>query len=359
MQALSDHLRVLIVRFGAMGDILHALPAVTALRAAHPNWYVGWVVEPRWRALLCAESKPYDFGRSSLRMPLVDQIHRANTRGWAHQPLSGSTFDDLFRLRKELKQHRYDVCIDFQGAIRSAIVGHWSHPSRFIGQDLPRESAARWFYSERVPVHTNHVIEQALELAGAIAGEQLAYTRACLPRDDYAEAWCEEFVSQNVSQPMVLMNPGAGWGAKRWPAERFGEVARGLAVAGYRVVVNAGPMEDTLASDVVRASGHSAIWVDCNVSQLISLTRRASLAIAGDTGPLHLACALGKPVVGIFGPTDPARNGPFGCDFRVLRSPLSKRDHKRKAEPEAGLLTITPDDVLSVAHELLTSRATA
>lgn len=350
---------MLIVRFGAMGDILHALPAVTALRAAHPNWYLGWVVEPRWRALLCAESKPEDFGRSTLRMPLVDQIHRANTRRWRHQPLSGSTFDDLFRLRGELKQHRYDVCIDLQGSIRSAIVERWSHASRLIGQDLPRESAARWLYSERVPIHTDHVIEHALELVGAIAGEQLPYPRPCLPRDEYAESWCEQFVSRNVSEPMVLMNPGAGWGAKRWPAERFGEVARSLAVAGYRVVVNAGPMEEGLAADVVRASGRSAISVECNVSQLISLTRRAALAIAGDTGPLHLACALGKPVVGIFGPTDPARNGPFGCDFRVLRNPLSKRDHSRKTQPEAGLLTITPDAVLSAAHELLGYRATA
>jgi len=359
LQALSDHLRVLIVRFGAMGDIIHALPAVTALRAAHPNWYFGWVVEPRWRALLCSESKSDDYGRSATRMPLVDQIHRAHTRRWSHEPFSGATLEDLLRLRRELKHYRYDICIDFQGAIRSAIVGRWSHASRIIGQDLPRESVARWLYSERIPMHAPHVIEHALELAGAVVGEQLDYTRACLPRDEYAETWCEEFLAENVSGPMVLMNPGAGWGAKRWPAERFGEVARSLSNAGYRVVVNAGPMEESLAAEVVAASGRSAIAVECNVSQLISLTRRASLAIAGDTGPLHLACAMGKPVVGIFGPTDPARNGPFGCDFRVLRHPSSKRDHSRKAEPEKGLLTITPEAVLSAARELLNPGSTA
>lgn len=353
MQPLSDNLRVLIVRFGAMGDILHALPAITALRAAHPDWHLGWVVEPRWRALLCAESKPDDFGRSSARMPLVDQIHRANTRQWSHQPLSGSTLDDILRLRRELKQPRYDVCIDLQGAIRSAIVGRWAGADRFIGENLPRESAATWFYSERVEVRTAHVIEHALEVAGAIAGEQLEYMQASLPRDEYAEAWCEEFLGQKVSCPMVLMNPGAGWGAKRWPADRFGEVARKLAEAGYCVVVNVGPQEEALAAAVVNASGRTATSLECNVSQLISLTRRATLMIAGDTGPLHLACALGKPVVGIFGPTDPARNGPYGCDFRVLRNPSSKRDHSRKSEPEAGLLTITAEDVLVSATELL------
>lgn len=352
MQPLNDHLRVLIVRFGAMGDIIHALPAVTALRLAHPDWYLGWAVEPRWRALLCAESKPDDFGRG-LRMPLVDQIHRANTRRWSHEPLSGSTFDDLRRLRRELKKFRYDVCIDLQGAIRSAIVGRWSRATRVIGDEFPRESWARWFYTERVATHTNHVIEHALELAGAIADEQLNYTRACLPRDEYAEAWCEEFLAQKISGPIVLVNPGAGWGAKRWPAERFGEVARSLAGSGYSVLVNTGPAEEALASAVVHASGGAATSVECNVGQLISLTRRAALMIAGDTGPLHLACALGKPAVGIFGPTDPARNGPFGSEFRVLRHPTSKRDHSRRSQPEPGLLTISPDAVLSAAAELL------
>ncbi len=359
MQRLSDHLRVLIVRFGAMGDILHALPAVTALRAAHPEWYLGWVVEPRWRALLCAESKPDDFGRSAARMPLVDQIHRANTRRWSHEPLSGSTLEDLFRLRRELKSFRYDVCIDLQGAIRSAIIGRWSRAPRLIGEDLPRESAATWFYSERVVTHTSHVIEHALEEAGAIAGEKLEYTPVSLPWDEYAERWCEEFLGNKVSGPIVLMNPGAGWGAKRWPAERFGQVARGLAEAGCSVVVNTGPQEEDLAIALVRASRGTAIALEGNISQLISLTRRASLMIAGDTGPLHLACALGKPVVGIYGPTDPARNGPYGSDFRVLRNPSSKRDHSRKSQPEAGLLTITPDDVLGAALDILNSRRSA
>lgn len=347
------------MRFGAMGDIIHALPAVTALRAAHPHWYIGWAVEPRWRALLCAESKPDDVGRNNVRMPLVDQIHRANTRQWSHQPLAGSTFNDWVRLRRSLRQVRYDVCVDIQGAIRSGIVARWSKAGRIIGQDLPRESAARWFYSERVANHTPHVIEHALELVEQIAGEKLEYTQAVLPRDEYAEIWCEKFLSQNVSKPLVLMNPGAGWGAKRWPAERFGKVARELAEAGYQVVVNAGPLEESLAAQVVRESGRSAIPVECNVSQLISLTRRASLMIAGDTGPLHLACALGKPVVGIFGPTDPARNGPFGSAFRVLRSPQSKRDHSRKSQPEAGLLTIPVEAVQDAALELLRGGSTA
>jgi heptosyltransferase-1 len=151
----------------------------------------------------------------------------------------------------------------------------------------------------------------------------------------------------------VLINPGAGWGAKRWPVERYGEVAKGLAALGYGVVVNAGPEEIDLATELVAASDGAAIYAVPTLVELIELTRRSSLTIAGDTGPLHLACTLGKPVVGIFGPTDPERNGPYGCEFRVLRHPESKRDHSRRSEPEAGLLTIEPEAVLEAAVELL------
>jgi heptosyltransferase I len=119
------------------------------------------------------------------------------------------------------------------------------------------------------------------------------------------------------------------------------------------VVVNASPEEADLARELVAASGGNAISATPSLVELIELMRRSSLTIAGDTGPLHLACTLGKPVVGIFGPTDPERNGPYGCDFRVLRHPESKRDHSRRSEPEAGLLTITPEAVLEAALELL------
>jgi heptosyltransferase-1 len=119
------------------------------------------------------------------------------------------------------------------------------------------------------------------------------------------------------------------------------------------VLVNAGPLEQAIAAEVVRASGGVTQAPQFTLERLIALTRRVCLVIAGDTGPLHLACALGKPVVGIYGPTDPSRNGPFGVPFRVLRHPESKRDHTRHAEPEAGLLTIAPDEVVAAAKDLL------
>jgi heptosyltransferase-1 len=196
------------------------------------------------------------------------------------------------------------------------------------------------------------VIEQDVELASAVAGDDLEPTAPWLPVDLAAEAWVDGILRRADSRPAVLINPGAGWGAKRWPAGRYAAVAQGLIERGMRVLVNAGPGEEPLAEAIVQLAG-KAIPLQCTLGQLIALTRRVALAIAGDTGPLHLACALSRPVVGIYGPTDPARNGPFGTRFKVLRSPESRRDHTRHAEPEAGLMTITPADVLRAADELL------
>lgn len=331
-----------------MGDILHALPAVTALRAAHPNWIIDWAVEPRWRALLAAPEAE----ERGAAQPVVDRLHFAATKTWRKAPLSRETLSDLRALRRALRDGTYDTVLDLQGAIRSSVVARLTGSRRRIGEASPRETPARWLTNEHIATQGAHVIEQDVELASAIAADELEPVRPELPVSPSAEAWCDQFLAGSLA-PAVLVNPGTGWGAKRWPAERYGAVARALADKGYRILVNVGPNEDELAEIIVQASGGAAEPVATTLDQLIALVRRIRLAIAGDTGPLHLACALGKPVVGIYGPTDPSRNGPFGVPFRVVRSPLSQRDHRRKPEPEAGLLTIQPEAVLAAANELL------
>lgn len=337
-----------------MGDILHALPAATALREAHPEWRIGWAVEPRWQALFRAGEAEVERGPA---MPLVDRVHLIDPKQWGRQPLRPATLKDIGRARRELRSAGYDVCVDLQGAVRSAVIGGWAGAPRLMGEDRPRERAARWFFGERVPTGGCHVIEQAIEVLEAIEGEELPVLQPVLPQDAAAKIRIERLLSGRVKAPFALINPGAGWGAKRWPAERYGKVAKGLAARGWGVVVNTGPEEMELGARLVDASGGAAVAITPTLGELIELTRRSSLLIAGDTGPLHLACALGKPVVGIFGPTDPARNGPFGCEFRVLRHPESKRDHTRRSEPEPGLLTIAPEEVLAAAEELLKERA--
>jgi heptosyltransferase-1 len=341
--------RLLVVRLGAMGDILHALPAVTALRLAHPAWEIDWVVEPRWRALLSA---PGATSRGPAQ-PVVDRLCFAPTREWRHHPFSPKTVQEIKALRGQLRTVTYNAVLDLQGAVRSAVVGRLAGCQRLIGEAVPRETPARWLFTERVFTHGAHVIEQDVELASAVAGDPLAPVTPLLPIDPAAEAWCDSLLASSGTRPVALINPGAGWGAKRWPVERYAAVARGLSERGFRVLVNAGPSEEVLADVIVKGTSGAAIPLATSLEQLIALTRRIALCVAGDTGPLHLACALGRPVVGIYGPTDPSRNGPFGTRFKVLRSPLSRRDHTRNPEPEAGLLTISPEDVLRAADELL------
>lgn len=339
-------MRVLVVRLGAMGDILHAMPAVAALRACLPNCHIGWVIEPRWAPLLRGNG-----GAPELpAMPLVDAVHVANARGWARQPLAGSTWKAMRALRRELHAERYELAIDLQGAVRSALIGRASG-AELVGEAEPRERPARWFFRHKIQTRGVHVIEQAAEVVAEATDLVLEPLLPPLPVDCAAEARVLNMLPS--SDPLVLLYPGAGWGAKRWPVERYGAVASALKAQGYAVVVNRAPGEEQLADDVVRASGNAAVAMTTDLAELIAMTRRSVLAIGGDTGPVHLACALGKPVVGIYGPTDPARNGPWGVPFRVLRHPESRRDHSRRSAPEAGLLTIDPDEVLAAANELL------
>jgi heptosyltransferase-1 len=340
----KKQLRVLVTRLSAMGDILHALPAVTALGEAHPEWWIGWAVEPQWKPLLATEGAD---ARGNA-MPLVDRVHIIPARRWARSPFNAKTLHEVRRARRELRDEGYDVCVDLQGAMRSAVIAKWAHAERLIGEDAPRERVARWFFNEWVKTRSVHVIEQAIEVMNTVAGEALPVRLPLLPVDANAERKADL-----IAAPFVLLNPGAGWGAKRWPVERYAAVAERLHDVGYGVVVNAGPGEERLVDEIAGSSNGAAEPLQSSIAELIAITRRASLVIGGDTGPVHLASALGRPVVGIFGPTDPARNGPFGGRFRVLRHPESKRDHSRHARPEAGLLTIPPDAVIDAAMDLL------
>jgi heptosyltransferase I len=353
-------LRVLIVRIGAMGDVLHAMPAVAALRELHPEWFIGWAIEPGWSELLQTSA---DFDRMSCgagrseRMPLVDQWHQVPAKAWAKRPFAFSTVSDINATRRELSMWEYDVCVDMQGALKSAVVGRMAGARVFAGPAEPREGLARWLYKQQVPMRSAHVVEQGCELLGGAVGESLLPARVTLPVDAEAEAWCDRLLAPMLAraEKVVFIAPTAGWGAKQWPAERYGAVAAELGKAGYRTLVNEA-LGDRSADGVIAASAGAATLVPCSIAQMIALVRRAGVVIAGDTGPLHLAAALERPVVGLFGPTDPARNGPFGTRARVLRHGSSGTDHSRRAETEEGLMQITVGEVVEAALELLQGR---
>lgn len=352
--------RLLIVRLSAMGDVMHTLPAVHVLRQAFPRAFIGWLIEERWAELLCAPGSPRRGARSPLR-PLVDEVHTVNLKAWGKSPFSIATLQRAATVWNDVRDAGYDVAVDLQGAMRSAALARLSGARVVYGAAEPRESPASLWYTRKVVTHGRHVIQQNLSMVEGLVGWEMKGagegTPSDFPCDPVAEARIEEELAQHHVRDFAILNPGAGWGAKRWPAERYGEVARRLADQGVRSILNYGPGEEELARKADAASGGIAEAMSCSVSELIALTRRARIFIGGDTGPLHLAAALRVPAVAIFGPTDPARNGPYGTRSVVLRSAESVTSHARRAEPDEGLLTIGSDEVLAAARELLSVQA--
>ena len=331
---MTRSLRVLIVRVGAMGDVLHGLPAVAALREALPDAFIGWAVEPKWQILLGE--------------PIVDRVHEVPTGGWKKRPFSGETLREILALRRKLRAEKYDVCVDLQGSIRSAVIGKMSGADRFVGAAEPRERQAAWFYGQKVTVLARNVIDGACDLVGAGVGLTLKPARVAIP---VRATW-------EGGEGFVFVVPGAGWGAKEWPLERYRELVKRLVERGFSVVINGQGATCGASASGERArsiAGEAGTVANIGLGELVELTRRAALVIGGDTGPVHLGAALGRPTVAIFGPTDPERNGPAfaGARVKVIRNAASRNDYKRRAGTEAGLARVTVEEVLGAALAIM------
>jgi heptosyltransferase-1 len=338
-----------------MGDIIHGMPAIAALRCAKPDLQIGWLVEERWADLLCARDCERLAARSE-RKPLADWVHVAKFSSWRRALFSDETWREILSCRREVRARKYEVVLDLQGAIRSALAARSTGAAIRIGSSQPREGPARMLYTDAIDMQGSHVIEHALSLASKLAGRALEYVQPSFPVDPTSEAWADRQSEMLGGKPLVILNPGAGWGAKRWPLESFGVVARALADRGMAVLANHGPEEEALADAVCNSSGGAAVPSKCSVGELIALTRRARLFIGGDTGPMHLAAALRVPVVALFGPTRPERNGPFGTPNVVLRSPESVNNTTHTDRRDEGLVSIQPQAVIEAADQLLGER---
>jgi heptosyltransferase-1 len=354
--------RALIVRLGAMGDILHALPAVAMLRRALPEAQIGWVVEQRWRELLCAPGVELAGSRSAGR-PLADEVHLVDTRSWRKHPLSPETRREFLSAIRGMRARQYDAALDLQGAIKSSVVAKLSGAALILGFRKPREFLARLLYNTLADGRAPHVIEQNVEVVQTWL-EEIGLSRATpalspgtalLPRDRSSEARIDATLKSMglARSPFAILNPSAGWAAKQWEPSRYGELAIRLAARGLRSIVNYGPGEEALARQTVTASNGSAIELSSSLSELMALMRRSQLFVGPDTGPMHLAAVLGVKTVALFGPTDPARNGPYWAGTRVLRHPASITSYNHKRTTDSGLEKITVEHVQAEIDALL------
>jgi len=269
---------------------------------------------------------------------------------WSKSPASLATLRSIRDLRKALRRERYDVVVDMQGTLRSAVIGWMAWTRQLVGYSDPRERLAAKFYSLRVARKGAHVVEQGAALLDEACGISLEPRAVDFPHEAWADAWAEELVGDHQ---LCLLAAGAGWGAKRWPAEKFGALAEELKDLGLAAVVNAPRADDALAAEVAGKSEGAAQVVVCNVTCLIALMRRVKLLVGGDSGPMHLAAALGIPLVALFGPTDPARNGPWGPGAQVVvRDPASVTSYKRVAV-DAGLANVSVSEVVEAVSRVL------
>ena len=236
-----------------------------------------------------------------------------------------------------------------QGTMRSAAIGRLAGGRQLVGYRDPREVVG-WLYGQKFERRGRHVVEQGAALLSDACRLPLRPAEVELPLVEWAEQWAEGLVG---SRRICVLAAGGGWGAKHWPAAKYGALAQAMRATGYEILVNAPRKDDAVANAVVAASGGAAKVVVCNVAGLVALLRRAALVIGGDSGPTHLAAALGIPLVGLYGPTDPARNGPWGPGpKRVLRDPASVTSYRHVAEPDAGLARITVEQAVEAMREI-------
>jgi lipopolysaccharide heptosyltransferase I len=342
--------RFLIVRLGALGDIVHAIPVAAALRRAFPDARIDWLVSAKHREILDL-------------VPVIDRRLVVNDRGGATGGAS------LVAAVRELRRARYDVAIDLQGLIKSALIARSSGAGRVIGfaSRHLREPLARPFYTD---VHDSggggmfdrgdgrHIVHINLGLLGALG---ITVESAEFPLEPVHSEVARQ-MRERAGGRYALLNPGAAWPNKRWPPDRLASLAAALHTRhALASVVIWGPGEEGLAQEVVgRAGGAALLSPQTSIADIVALARGAMVMVSGDTGPTHIAAAVGTPLVGIYGPTRPERNGPWRPnDVTVSRADICKCHHLRRCRlPTMCLMDVQVEEVLMAVERRLAAEPT-
>jgi len=333
-------MRILLIRTSALGDVVHCLPVLTALRRQFPDATLGWVVEAAMAPILQGH-------------PDLDTLITVRLRRWRHQLGSAATWREIRAAFKNLRAFQADLVLDLMGNHKAGLLTRLSGCRRRIGlrRDARREpSSAFWINEEVPPGEGAHAVDRALDLLSPLE----------VPRAPVDFGGDKLFRGARppieTKDPYILLPPGAGWHNKRYPAASWGAVAQTLRQrAGFRTLIPCGPGEEPLADRVVAASGGAARSLGLvDLPGLAALMRGAALVLGSDSGPTHLAHALGASVLCVLGPTDPQRHGPYGEPRRSLsrRLPCSYC-YRRFDAPKACLLTLPPSEVAEHALSLL------
>lgn len=339
--------RFLIIRLSSIGDIVHALPAAAALGEAFPGAQIDWVVESRHAALL--EGNPF-----LRRVILLD------TLGWRRNLVRGKTLAAVRSSIAALRAENYDAAIDFQGLCKSAFIARLSRARERVGftETRLREPAAAAFYTAQVaPRERNHVIELNLALVEYLGAHRIGRERWRFPLPTNRAD--EDYVSRQLAalggHDFMIVNPGGGWQSKRWAPADYAAVIRRMAEEfPGEFLLTGSPDEEPVIEEIRRASETPrAHYFSSTITQFTALARRAKLFVGSDSGPLHLAAALGTPIVGIYGPTDPTRNGPFSpLDITLWNGgPI---DYTRRNKSAGYISGVSVPSVVNAIRERLT-----
>ncbi|HKO97303.1 MAG TPA: glycosyltransferase family 9 protein [Pyrinomonadaceae bacterium] len=340
-------MKILVVKLGSIGDIVHTLPAAAAIRAALPHAEISWVVEVRSAEIL----------RDN---PILDRLIEVDTKALRRGLMSGETLRAPRQQLRRLRASAFDLALDFQGLLKSASIARLSGARRVFGfsRESLREPASRVFLSKTIPIpKKTHVIRKNLALAkGALdilvpeSGDDFSFPIATGPAHE-AEALAYS------DRRFAILNPGGGWPTKLWNFERFGRLADELwSNYGLRSLITYGPGEQQLADAVAKAAlSGQAEAVSLSLKGFYELAKRAEVYVGGDTGPTHIAVAAGAPIVGLFGPTEWWRNGsPRADDICVERVDIDCRtDCHRRACSNWICMDIEVGRVLEAVNERL------
>lgn len=330
-------MKILVVRLGSLGDVVHTVPAQQYLAKRYPDSEIHWLVEPPYDQLLAHVSN-------------IDKIWKADTKRWRKNLTS---FSELKSLVRELRAEGFDLAFDFQGLVKSAILTRLTGAKRSIGYDRNRlrEPLAAWFYTEPTEIENGnrHHINYLLDLADPprFQGQACAEMPLAIPAE--ATNYIVEHLKLLRAENPILLNPGAGWKTKRWPTERFAQLGRSIEERlGIPVIITYGPAEQHLISSIQEQTRPSPLKAfPTDLLQLAALCRQSRLMVAGDTGPLHMAVALGLPTVAVLGPAFPWRTGPFNAsDVVIQHEPPCPHPYKRTCD-EHFCMDISVEQVFS------------